>query len=59
ALSMSIAAALYLSFGLSRFLSMIVDGVPHDSLVSAAVVEVAIGTICLINAISYRMQTNG
>ncbi|MGI9232854.1 MAG: DUF4345 domain-containing protein, partial [Woeseiaceae bacterium] len=34
-LSMTTAAAVYLSFGLSRFLSMIVDGVPHDSLVSA------------------------
>lgn len=51
-LSMTTAAAVFLSFGLSRFLSMIVDGVPHEGLVSAAVVEVAMGTICLISLIS-------
>ena len=58
AFSMTTAAAVYLSFGLPRFLSMIVDGVPGDGLVSAAVVEVAIGTICLINLISYRSRSN-
>lgn len=58
AYSMTTAVALYLSFGLSRVLSMIVDGVPGDGLVRAAIVEVAIGTICLINLISYSSQSN-
>lgn len=58
AFSMTTAAAVYLSFGLSRFLSMIVDGVPGDGLVSAAVAEIAIGTICLINLISFKTRSN-
>jgi len=57
-LSTATAAAVYLSFGLSRALSMIVDGVPHDALVSAAVAEVAIGSICLVNLISHYQQAN-
>lgn len=57
-LSTAIAAAVYLSFGLSRVLSMIIDGVPHDALVSAAVAEVAIGTICLVNLISLYQQSS-
>lgn len=56
-LSLTTAAAVFLSFGLSRFLSMIVDGVPHEGLVSAAVVEVAMGTICLISLISCHTQS--
>ena len=49
--STTTAAAVFLSFGLSRVLSMIVDGMPHDGLVSAAVVEIAVGAICLITLI--------
>jgi hypothetical protein len=58
ALSMATAAAVFLSFGLSRFLSMIIDGVPHDGLVSAAIVEVAMGTICLLSLVSCHRQSN-
>lgn len=45
-LSLTTATAIYLSYGVSRFLSMAVDGVPHSGLVSAAVLEVAIGVMC-------------
>lgn len=45
-LSLATATAVYLSYGLSRALSMAIDGIPHSGLVSAAVIEIAIGVIC-------------
>ena len=46
--SLGTATVTFLSYGLSRLLSMAIDGVPHSGLVSAAVLEIAIGGICLI-----------
>ena len=46
-ISFGTAAAIYLSYGGSRLLSMLVDGVPNESLVSAALIEVLIGAVCL------------
>ncbi len=46
--SLGIATVTFLSYGLSRLLSMAIDGVPHSGLVSAAVLEIAIGGISLI-----------
>jgi len=45
--SLATATAVYLSYGLSRILSIAIDGVPHSGLVSAAVIEIAIGGVCL------------
>lgn len=45
--SLAAATVIYLAYGLSRFLSMAVDGVPHSGLVDAAIFEIAIGAICL------------
>jgi len=55
--SLALAAAVYLSYGLSRILSMAIDGVPHSGLVSAAVIEVAIGAICLVDLMRHRKTT--
>ena len=55
--SMVVAAALYLSFGASRFASFAVDGMPNDSLVAAAVLEVAIGAIAVFGVIAHRKQS--
>ena len=55
--SLALAAAVYLSYGLSRILSMALDGVPHSGLVSAAAIEVAIGAICLVDLMRHRKTT--
>ena len=42
-----VSILLYLSYGLSRILSMAIDGVPVEGLVQAAVLEIAIGLVCV------------
>ncbi len=42
------AAAIYLSYGLSRVLSMALDGMPDSGMVSAAAIELVIGVICVM-----------
>ena len=43
-----LATLIYLSYGFSRVLGMIVDGVPSSSLVWSAGIEVILGMVCLI-----------
>ena len=50
--SLVTAAAVYLSYGLSRLASIAIDGMPHGSLVEAAVIEIAIGAVCLLALLS-------
>lgn len=45
--ALATGATIYLAYGLSRLLSIAVDGVPHSALVSAAGLEIIIGTICV------------
>lgn len=52
--SLATATVAYLSYGLSRISSMAIDGVPHSGLVSAAVIEIAIGGICLVDLMRHR-----
>ena len=56
--SFGTAAAVYLSYGGSRLVSMLVDGVPNESLVSAAVVEILIGAVCLFGLTRIRNRKN-
>lgn len=42
-----IAAAVFLSYGFARLLSLALDGMPDEGLVIAAVFEIAIGLLCL------------
>ena len=46
--SLGTASLIYLSYGLSRLLGMAIDGIPHSGLVSAAMLEIAIGVISLL-----------
>ena len=46
--STSIAAAVYLGYGLSRVLSLALDGVPVPGLVGAMIIELAIGAMCIV-----------
>ena len=45
--ALSLAAILYLSYAVSRFVSMVFDGVPAEALVQAAALEALIGLACL------------
>jgi hypothetical protein len=44
--SIMLATLLYLSYGLSRILSMVIDGRPVEILMYVAVLEIAIGLAC-------------
>jgi peptidoglycan/LPS O-acetylase OafA/YrhL len=51
-----LAALLYGSYGVSRLLSMLLDGVPTGSLFWAAVLELIIGSLCVVTVL--RFDTN-
>tara|TARA_R110002049_G_scaffold159546_2_gene324527 strand:+ start:8111 stop:8593 length:483 start_codon:yes stop_codon:yes gene_type:complete len=59
AASLAMASLIYLSYGLSRLLSMAIDGIPHGGLVSAAMLEVFIGLVCLLAFTLSRKSTFG
>ncbi len=52
--SLAAGAVIYLSYGLSRLSSIVTDGAPHDELIIAVVIELAIGTICLADLKYFR-----
>ena len=54
--SVVLTSLFYLSYGFSRILSMIVDGVPATSLVMATVVEIIIGLFSIYILLNFRKQ---
>ena len=52
--SLTTASVVYLSYGLSRLLSMAMDGLPDSGLVSAAGIELGIGAACLLALLRAR-----
>lgn len=44
--SITLSTLLYLSYGLSRVLSMLVDGRPAEILIYVSIVEIVIGLVC-------------
>ena len=50
------AAGVYLSYGLSRLASVVIDGVPDIALVVAAVIEMAVGGACLLRLVHIRRE---
>lgn len=48
-----VSTLLYLSYGLSRVLSIVIDGVPVEGLLQAAVLEIVIGLACIFSLILY------
>ena len=54
ATSLAVGAVIYLSYGFSRLSSIAVDGLPHSALVSAAVLELALGAVCLLGWVRLR-----
>ncbi len=55
-LAVLLTVLVYGSFGLSRLLSLVLDGIPSDSLMIATVIEVAVAAIGLM--ILYRLPGN-
>ena len=49
-----LAALLYLSYGLARVLSVIVDGLPSEGLQQAAILEIIIGCFCVFSFVKFR-----
>ncbi len=55
--SVALSSLVYLAVGLSRVLSIIVDGIPNNSLLNATIIEICIGLFSLIFLIKYRKKT--
>jgi len=51
-----VSSLVYLSYGLSRILSIAVDGMPAEGLVQAAALEIIIGLACAFALAKYREQ---
>ncbi len=49
-----VSALIYLSYGLSRILSMAIDGMPAEGLVQVAVLEIVTGLVCVFALVKYR-----
>jgi len=49
-----LAALFYLAYGLSRIMSMIVDGMPANGLTQATVLEIVIGLACAFALTRFR-----
>ena len=54
--SLWLSSLLYLSYGLSRILSIISDGLPHKSLIAATFVEMVIGLLSLVVLIRFERK---
>ncbi len=54
--SLATASVVYLSYGVARVISIALDGVPHSGMVSAAVIELVIGAICLAALLSGKRK---
>lgn len=52
--SLTTATTVYLTYGLSRVTSMVIDGMPSSAMIAAALIEMVIGTICLISLLRIR-----
>ena len=51
-----VSTLLYLSYGLSRLMSMVIDGIPVEGLVHAAVLEIVTGLACIFAFMIYRRK---
>ena len=56
--SILLTTLLYLSYGLSRIVSMAVDGRPAEILVYVAVLEIVIGLFCAFMLVKYLKHEN-
>lgn len=54
-----VATVLLLSYGLSRALSIVIDGMPADPLVAAMIFELSLGGMCLFAFLATRARSAG
>jgi hypothetical protein len=54
--SIVLSTLLYLSYGLSRIISMVADGKPAETLIQATVLEIMIGLVCAFALVKYRKK---
>ena len=54
--SLITATIVYLSYGMGRVLSIAIDGLPHSGMISAAGIEIVIGTVCLLTLLHVRRK---
>jgi len=47
-ISLVISSLLYLAYGFSRIISLVLDGIPHESILIAAIVEIIVGVISIL-----------
>ncbi len=52
--SLTTAAVVYLSYGLSRVMSIALDGLPDSGMVGAAGFELLVGAVCLATLVQVR-----
>jgi hypothetical protein len=52
--SILLSTVLFLSYGLSRIISMVADGKPAETLIQAAILEIIIGLVCVFALVKYR-----
>lgn len=52
--SLVVSTLLYLSYGVSRIQSTLIDGVPNEGLVQSAILEIVIGLVCLFVLVKYQ-----
>lgn len=51
-----LSSLIYISYGLSRILSMMIDGTPHESIVAATVIEIVIGVLGLFILVKFNRR---
>jgi hypothetical protein len=51
-----VSTLLYLSYGLSRVMSIAIDGVPAEGFVESAALEIVIGLACIFALVKYRAK---
>ena len=51
-----ISTLLYLSYGLSRLMSMLIDGMPGDALIQAVILELVIGLVCVVAFVKFSIK---
>ena len=56
--SIMLSSLFYLSYGLSRIFSMLIDGMPNQSLVIATIVEIVIGVLSLFVFVNLKSKRN-
>jgi len=50
-----VSTLLYLSYGLSRIMSIAIDGMPVEGLIQAAALELIIGLVCIFALVKYSV----